>query len=153
MMMMPLLAVVAWMQVARAENVRLAVIVSASQPLTDISSADVRAIYLGRITRWPNHRAILPIVLRLDTAEGKMFLRRLIGMVDVDYAQHWIGMVFRGQAASAPLVAGSTEQAARFVAAHPEAIAVVADLPADKNVRVLTVDGKSPDAIGYPLRW
>ncbi len=151
--MMLALALLAWMEVVRADSVRLVVIVSASQPLTDISTADIRSIYLGRITRWPNHRAIVPIVMRLDVPGGKMFLRHVIGMGDVDYAQHWIGMVFRGQTASAPLVAGSTEQAARFVAAHPEAIAVVTDIPADKNVRVLTVDGKSPEASGYPLLW
>jgi len=68
-------------------------------------------------------------------------------------AIHWIGIVFRGQVASAPLVASSTEEASRFVAAHAEAIAVVGDIPAQKNVRILTVDGKSVEAAGYPLRW
>jgi hypothetical protein len=152
-MMMASLALLAWMQVGRAENVRLVVLVNASQPLANISSSDLRAIYLGQMTRWPNRRAILPIVVPLNTAAGKMFLRRTIGMADVDYAQHWIGMVFRGQAASAPLVAGTTDQAARFVTAHAEAIAVAAEIPSGKNLRVLTVDGKSPDAIDYPLRW
>ena len=151
---MPLVAFVVWMQIAHAsEGVRLIVIVSASQPVTDIASAEVRSIYLGQRTRWPSHRPILPILLPLESAGGRMFLRRLIGMADVDYAQHWIGVVFRGQASSPPLVAGSADQAARFVAAHPDAIALISKIPADKNVRVLTVDGKSPDAIDYPLRW
>jgi hypothetical protein len=153
-MTMPLLALIVWLLGARAtESVRIVVIVSSSQPATDISSNDLRAMFLGQTTRWPNHRTILPIVLPLDSIAGRIFLRRFIGMADVDYAQHWIGMVFRGQAASPPLVAGTTEQAARFVAAHPDAIAVLAAPPPEKDVRVLTVDGKSPEAIGYPLRW
>jgi hypothetical protein len=151
---MPLFALLVWLQVARAtENVRLVVIVSASRPTADISSNDLRAIYLGQITRWPNRRAILPVMIPLESPAGRMFLRRVIGMADVDFAQHWIGVVFRGQTASPPLVAGAGEQAARFVAAHPEAIAVLASIPADKNVRVLTVDGKPPEAVDYPLRW
>jgi len=151
---MPLIALLVWLQVARAtQGIRLVVIVSALQPVADISSSDLRAIYLGQMTRWPNHHPILPIVVPLDSPAGRMFLRRVIGMADVDYAQHWIGMVFRGQAASPPLVAGGTEQTARFVAAHPEAIALLASIPADKNVRVLTVDGKSPEAIDYQLHW
>ena len=80
-------------------------------------------------------------------------MRRFMRMAELDYAQLWIGVVFRGQAASAPLVAASTEQAARFVATHPDAIAIVGDIPADKSVRLLSVDGKTPDAGDYPLRW
>ena len=151
---MPLLALTIWLQVARpAEGVRLIAIVSTSQRPTDLSSADLRSIYLGQITRWPDHRPILPILLPLESAAGKSFLERVIGMADLDYAQHWIGMVFRGRASSPPLVAQSTDDAARFVATHPAAIALVASYPTVKNVRVLNIDGKSPDDIGYPLRW
>lgn len=151
---MPILALALWLQIARtADAVRLVVVVSASQPITNISSSDVRAIYLGQNTRWPNHRPILPILVPLDSLAGRMFLRRFVGMADVDYAQHWIGVVFRGEASSPPLITAAGEQAARFVAAHPEAIALLATMPAEKNVRVLTVDGKPPDAADYPLRW
>jgi hypothetical protein len=150
---MILLALLLSMQVTQTENVRLIVIVSASQKLTDISSTDLRAIYLGNLTRWPNRHAILPIIPSTKTRAGEAFIRRLIRMAELDYAQHWIGMVFRGQSASAPLVPDSTEQAARFVGTHPDAIAIVAEIPTDRNVRVLSVDGKPPDAVDYPLRW
>ena len=150
---MPLLALVVWLQVARAEPVRVVIVVNASQPITDISSADLRSIFLGQITRWPNHRAILPIVMPLDSTAGRLFLRHVIGMGEVDYAQNWIGVVFRGQAGSPPLVARSMAEAVRFVATHPEAIAVVTGIATDRNVRILTVGGASPDAIEYPLRW
>jgi len=84
---------------------------------------------------------------------GNVFLHRFMGLSEVDYDQNWIGVVFREQAASPPLVAKSPEEAARFVAAHPEAIAVVTNLPTMNGVRVLGVDGKSPEAADYPLRW
>jgi hypothetical protein len=150
---MILLALLFSMQVTQTENVRLIVIVSSSQKLTDISSTDLRAIYLGDLTRWPTRHAIVPIIPSTNTRGGEAFIRRLIKMAELDYAQHWIGMVFRGQAASAPLVADSTEQAAKFVSTHVDAIAIVADIPTEKNVHVLSVDGKSPDAGDYPLRW
>src|SRR5258708_15613830 len=73
--LMMMLAILAWMEVARAGSVRLVVIVHPSQSLTDISSADIHSIYVCRITRWPSRRAILPIVVRLETAAGKMFVR------------------------------------------------------------------------------
>jgi len=150
---MTLLALLFSIEVARAENVRVVVIVSATNSITDISSVDLRAIYLGAVTRWPTRRAILPIILTTKSRETPVFIRRIIRMSDLDYAQHWIGVVFRGQAASAPLVASSVDEAARFVSAHPEAIAVVGGIPKEKGVRVLTVDLKSHDAPDYPLRW
>jgi hypothetical protein len=123
------------------------------QSITNISSADLRAIYLGQTTRWPARRRILPVIITPKSAAGQTFIRRVIRMSEVDYAQHWIGIVFRGQAASAPLVAPTTEEASRFVAAHAEAIAVVGDIPTEKNLRILTVDSKSFEATDYPLRW
>jgi ABC-type phosphate transport system substrate-binding protein len=150
---MSLLTLIFWMQIARADSVRLVVIVSPSQSVTNISSTDLRAIYLGQTTRWPTRRRILPVIITPRSIEGQTFVRRVIHMAEVDYAQYWIGIVFRGQAASAPLVASSTEEASRFVAAHAEAIGVVGNIPAEKNVRILTVDGKSVEATDYPLRW
>jgi len=149
---MALLALLLTMEVARADSLRLVVIVSSSQSLTDISSADVRAIYLGRLTHWPTHRPILPVMLSSNTPAGRMFIHRVIGMAEVDYAHHWIGMIFRGQVAAAPLDARSAEEATGFVAAHGDAIAIVDVVPAEKNVRVLTVDGKPPRAVDYPFR-
>jgi len=152
-MTMPLLALLIWMQAGHPDTVRVLVLVNVSQPVTNISSADLRSIYVGQTTRWPSHRLIVPIVMPLDTAAGTTFLRRVIGMGEVDFAQHWIGLVFRGQTTSPPLVARSSAEAARFVATHPEAIALVTSMPAERNVRVLSVDGQSPQSAGYPLRW
>lgn len=132
---------------------RLAVIVSASAAITNISAGDLRRTYLGVITRWPNGHRIVPVVLRAETPEQRTFLKRIVQMTDIDYAQHWIGEVFRGRASAPPHVAATAVDAIRFVAGHPQAIAVVAVESVDASVRVLDVDGKRPDANGYPLAW
>jgi hypothetical protein len=149
------LAVTLWCNASMAQTApqRLVVIVSPTQTINNITLADLRAIYLGDITRWPTRHRVLPVLLTPDSAEGQLFLKRVIGMAELDYGQHWIGMVFRGQAASAPLVAPSSEAAKRFVASHADAIAVIAATSIDKTVRVLSVDGKSPDASDYPLAF
>ena len=41
----------------------LAIVVSQSQGLSNISLADLRRIYLGQMTRWPDGRRIVPVVL------------------------------------------------------------------------------------------
>jgi ABC-type phosphate transport system substrate-binding protein len=141
------------MSIGQTARPRLVVIVSPAQTITDITLADLRAIYLGEITRWPTRHRIVPVVLTPQSVEGQQFIRRVVGMAELDYGQHWIGMVFRGQAASAPLVAPSSEAAKRFVASHPDAIAVIGAIPIDKTVRTLSVDGKTPDASDYPLAF
>ena len=148
-------ALILWCDVAAAQTARqrLVVIVSSAQTITDLTLVDLRAIYLGEITRWPTRHRIVPVVLTPQSNEGQLFIKRVVGMAELDYGQHWIGMIFRGQAASAPLVAPSSEEAKNFVAAHVDAIAVIAPTPIDKTVRVLSIDGKMPDAPGYALAF
>jgi hypothetical protein len=132
---------------------RLLVIVSPSQPITDISLADLRRVYLGQLSRWPTRHRIVVVVPSPRSPEGTLFIKRVINMAELDYSQYWIGAVFRGQAAAAPLVAASPAEAKRFVASQPDAIAVIADVVTDSSVRVLTVDGKPASAADYPLAW
>jgi hypothetical protein len=148
-------ALILWCDVSVAQTARkrLVVIVSSAQTITDLSLADLRAIYLGAITRWPTRHRIVPVVMTPQSSEGQLFIKRVVGMAELDYGQHWIGMIFRGQAASAPLVAPSSEAAKSFVATHVDAVAVIAPTPIDKTVRVLSIDGKMPDAPDYALAF
>jgi len=129
----------------------LAIVVSRSRPLTDISLSDLRRIYLGDMTRWSDGRRIVPVVLPPSAIEQRLFLKRALHMADIDYAQHWIGQIFRGRVAGSPYTAQSSTAARRFVAAHPDAIAFIDAAEADGSVRVVTINGKTRDAAGYPL--
>ncbi|MEK6374026.1 MAG: substrate-binding domain-containing protein [Acidobacteriota bacterium] len=132
---------------------RLVIIVSPAVPVNELSLADLRRIYLGRITRWPDGRRIVPAVLPSKSAEQRAFLLRVVQMGEIDYAQHWIGQVFRGEAAAPPHLASSSAEARRFVAEHPQAIAFVSAADVDETVRVVTIERKSAGQPGYPLAW
>jgi ABC-type phosphate transport system substrate-binding protein len=138
---------------AAAAEKRLLVIVSPTQTITDISLADLRRIYLGQISRWPSRHRIILILPSPSSSEGQLFLKHVIRMADLDYAQYWIGAVFRGQAAAGPMVASSAAEAKRFVASQPNAIAVIGEMAMDNSVRVLTIGAKAPGAPDYPLSW
>lgn len=132
---------------------RLVVIVSPTSSVTNISVGDLRRTYLGGITRWPSGHRIVAVVMGAETWAQRTFLKRIVQMTDIDYAQHWIGEVFRGRASRPPHVATSAADAIRFVAGHPQAIAIIDATALDASVRALTVDGKDPDASDYPLAW
>jgi len=138
---------------APARPLRLVVIVAPRSAVADLSLGDLRRTYVDSLTRWPDGHRIIPVVLGVDTGEQRVFLKRVVRMTDIDYAQLWIGEVFRGRASAPPHVAASQADAVRFVASHPDAIAFVAADAADASVKVLTVEGKSADANDYPLSF
>lgn len=128
-------------------------VVSAKNPVRDVSAGDLRRIFLGEITRWRNGHRIILFVRPMDTPEGRLFLDHLVRMSDIDYSQWWLGAVFGGRAANAPRVIPSAEEMVRAVAATPDAIGFVgAPVVPDPGVIVLTVDGKAPADPRYALR-
>jgi hypothetical protein len=130
----------------------VAFLVSARNPLRDISPGDLRRIFLGDISRWANGHRIILFVRPMDSGEGHLFLDHLVRMSDIDYSQWWLGAVFDGRVANAPRVVGSTEEMVRAVAGTPDAIGFVASPPTDRGVVVLTVEGKPPSDPRYALR-
>lgn len=130
---------------------RLAVITSPSSSIREITLTELRWLYLGRTTRWPDGERIVLLVRPETSFEQGVFLKRVVEMADIDYAQHWIGEVFRGRAASPPIVARSTAEAKQVVAEDPHAIAYIRASDADASVRVVRIDGKLPQDPGYPL--
>ena len=128
-------------------------LVSAKNPIHDISAGDLRRIFLGEISRWSNGHRIILFVRPTETPEGRLFLDRLVRMSDIDYSQWWLGAVFRGRAASAPHVIESAEVMVRDVAATPDAIGFVVSSPVlEPGVAILTIDGKAPADLTYPVR-
>ena len=133
---------------------RLIVIVPESQTLIDLSVADLRRIYLGQITRWPNGRRIIPVILLPGSRDADLFLKRVVLMSTIDYSQHWIGVVFQGRAAAAPLVVSTPAEAVHFVATHPDAIAVIGDQQDLVGpVRIAAIERRTPKDADYPLQW
>lgn len=130
----------------------VSVLVSARNPMRDISAGDLRRIFLGEISRWRNGHRIILFVRPMDTAEGRLFLDHLVHMSDIDYSQWWLGAVFDGRVASAPRVIGSVEEMVRTVASTPDAIGFVTAPPPDPGVIVLTIERKAPADPRYILR-
>lgn len=118
----------------------------------NLSAGDLRRIFLGEISRWPNGHRIVLYVRPFDSVPGRLFLDRLIRMSDIDYAQWWLGAVFRGRAAAAPRVMTSSESMSKAVAANADAIGFDSPRTPDAELLVLTIDGRTPSDPQYPIR-
>ena len=133
----------------------IALIVHKTNPMNDISSAELRRIFLGDQTRWANNGRITILLLPPGSEERQQFLRSVLRMSDDEFVRHWISRVFQGQVSAGPKTASSAASMARLVAGLPAAVGVLgaADIPpGDNGLKVLRIDGKAPGEDGYRLR-
>lgn len=133
----------------------LVFLVPARASTRELSSTDVRRIYLGDLTRWPNHRRVVLGVGPSSTPAGGVFYDRVLRISEIDFSQRWLGIVFRGEAPTSPRVLASREAVSRFFSQNPDGLAflLLSELdPRDGAVRPLAVDGERPEDPGYPFR-
>jgi hypothetical protein len=152
--------------------IRLVVAVSTSQSVNNLSSADLRRIYVGDMTRWPDGHRIVPVMLPTRSRASEVFLKRVVRMSSIDFAQEWISVVFRGRAPAPPVVVATAAEALDYVAVHHDAIAVISDdvspagirstpsgdstsAHADRHpgIHIINIDGRTPQSSEYPLNW
>ena len=136
---------------SRQVGVTLAVIVHPGVPVDDITIEELRRIFLGDRQFWNQELRITPLV----PAPGSAARATLLGLCqksEAQYRHHWIAKVFRAEASTAPKVVFSPSMAGDLVRAIAGAISVVDAAQVPRPAKVLTVNGKRPEADDYPLR-
>lgn len=130
----------------------IAIVVHSDTPVTDLTIAEVRKIFLGEQQYWS---AKLPVVLLIRAPaarERDVVLRVIYEMTEAQFKRYWIAKIFRAEAATAPKTVYSNQMALELVTAVPGAIAFVDARDVKPGVKVLRVDGHRPGEEGYPLR-
>ncbi|HST11735.1 MAG TPA: hypothetical protein VLL05_15270 [Terriglobales bacterium] len=137
---------------AQKSEVDIAVVVQPDTPITNLSLAEVRKIFLGDRQYW---NANIPVVLLIRAPvarERDVVLRTIYQMSESRFKQYWIAKIFRAESASAPKVVYSNDMANELVAAIPGAIAFIDSRDVKPGTKVVRVDGLMPGEAGYPLR-
>jgi ABC-type phosphate transport system substrate-binding protein len=137
---------------ARAQDVEpLAIVVNRSNPLSEVSLADLRRIYRGQRYRWSNGKRVTLVMRDPGTPERDTMLRVLYGVGEEEYRRVFLLAIFTGEAGDAPKMLASPNGVLRFVFNVPGAIGYVRASEADSNVKVLRIDGRLPGQPGYQL--
>lgn len=131
----------------------VAFVVNAGNAAADVTSAQLRRIYLGEETRWSGGAKITILLLPAGREERRLLFDRLLRMSDDDYVRHWIAKVFQGEATTGPKTVSSPASMEKLVAGLPGAIGFLraSDVTPGGPLRVLRIDGKVPGEPGYPL--
>jgi len=127
----------------------LLVIVGSKTGITDISLAVLRRAFQGEPAEHAGKR-LIPFNLPGGTPERTRFDRAVLGLEPQDVGRFWINRRIRDEGAP-PRTLTSAELAVKVVASLPGSITYVSPSMVTPNVRVLTVDGKSPTQAGYPF--
>lgn len=147
-----------WMsahQVSLAQTSRgadVAVVVNTDTPVTDLSLAEVRKVFLGDRQYW---NAKLPVVLLIRAPvarERDVVLRVIYQMSEAQFKQYWVAKIFRAEVTSPPKIVYSNDMQYELVSAIPGAIAFVDARNVRPGVKVVRVDGMLPGDKNYPLR-
>lgn len=144
------LAVCSLVPMAKAQSEDVAVVVSAANPITNLSRADLRKTFTGARRSWPGGQAI-KLVTRGPGCPERLVLLKLVEMSEGEYKQYWIAQIFRGEADAEPLTVPSAGMQKEALKVFPGAISLVSLRDVKPGMKVIKIDGLLPGAAGYPL--
>src|ERR1700730_10644779 len=137
---------------AQGRDVDVAVVVQPDTPVSNLSLAEVRKIFLGDRQYWTANTPVVLLIRAPVARERNVVLKVIYQMSESQFRQYWIAKIFRAEAATAPKVVYSNDMASELVTALPGAIAFVDARDVRPGTKVLRVDGHLPGEPGYPLR-
>jgi ABC-type phosphate transport system substrate-binding protein len=137
---------------AQAHDVDVAVVVQPDTPVSNLSLAEVRKIFLGDRQYWTANTPVVLLIRAPVARERNVVLRIIYQMAESQFKQYWIAKIFRAESVSAPKVVYSNDMASDLVAALPGAIAFIDSRDVRPGTKVVRVDGRLPGEAGYPLR-
>ena len=117
------------------------------------SSAELRRVFLGELTRWKDGRRIALALPPAGSPAGRALYARVVRMSDIDYSQHWLGLIFRGEAVAPPRVIPAPEEMKRLLARSPDTLGVLlaSDVGSrETSFQLLAIDGAVPGTATYP---
>lgn len=132
-------------------NEGIAIIVNKTNPVEDLSSSELRRIFMIEKRISPNGRKYQVLMGKPKQAERESVLRIIYRMSEREYSRHFLRAVFTGAVQSAPSQVTGAVAMKRLVARTPGAIGYVRASEIDNSVKVVSIDGQAPGAAGYKL--
>ena len=127
----------------------LVFIVNKTSPLDNLSSQDLRKVFLGERSQWPDGHRITLVMQESGQEEREVFLRLVCHMQEADYNRYMLQAVFTGSIQGGPRLLSSASGVTRFVSLVPGAIGYVYADETNDSVKVIKVDGVAPDGPRY----
>lgn len=130
----------------------LGIVVNRSNPVENLSVAELRKIFLGEQSHWSNGRRITVVMLEPGKQERQAVLTQICLMNDKDFDQHFSQGGSGGETRTAPKILPTSADVLKFVGNVPGAIGYVRVTEADDSVKMVHVDSRLPGDKDYGVR-
>jgi hypothetical protein len=134
---------------ASAAGTRLLLVTAKTNALLDLDLADLRAAYRGKKVTASGLK-LVPFNHPAGSPDRVAFDRIVLGMSPEEVGRFWVDQRIRGGDAP-PRTIDSISLLVRVVAALPGALAYVREGFASTELKVLSLEGRSPTDPRYPL--
>lgn len=138
-------------QAAHPRQESLAIIVNRANPVDDLSLSELKAMFLGERSHWPNGRRITLVMMEPGQPERDSVLREVCRMSESDYRRRILQGLFTGELLVSPKTLATPVGVRKFVFNVPGAIGYLRPEDVDETVKVIRVDGHLPSDADYPL--
>ena len=130
----------------------LAIVVNRSNPTTDLTMAQLRAMFFGDRKWWSHRRRITLAAMRRSTPEGQTVLRVIYQMDGHELDRYFLYQAFKGENSRTPRTLPASADVKKFVVSTPGAVGYLRESEVDDSVKVVRINGLLPGDDGYPLR-
>ena len=130
----------------------LAIVVNRSNPTNNLSFSELRKIFLGERSHWPNGHRIAIAMLDYGQPERQTVLRLIYRLDENGYQNHLLRGMFLGDVFVAPKTLATPLIVRKFVFNAPGAIGYLRASDIDDTVKVVRIDGLLPDNKDYRLQ-
>jgi ABC-type phosphate transport system substrate-binding protein len=130
----------------------LVIVVNRSNPVNELSFDELRRIFLGNRSHWPNGRRITLVMREPGEPERRTVLHEVCGMNEDQFKNHFVHGLFTGEILVSPKILSSPTGVRKFIFNVPGAIGYLRVADVDDSVKVVRIDELLPDDKGYKLR-
>jgi ABC-type phosphate transport system substrate-binding protein len=128
------------------------IVVNRSNPVDELSFSELRKIFLGDRSHWPNGRRITLVLREPGVAERNTILRDVCGMTEDQLKNHFLHGLYTGDILVSPKILSSPVGVRKFIFNVPGAIGYLRLGDVDPTVKVVRIDELVPEDKAYRLR-
>jgi ABC-type phosphate transport system substrate-binding protein len=130
----------------------LAIIVNRTNPVENLLTKDLRQIFLGERSHWPDGHRITLVMMEVGEPERQAVLQQIYHMGESDFSRHFLHGLFTGEVFVSPKTLASPVGVRKFVFNVPGSIGYLRASDVDDTVKVVRIDGHFPGEPGYKLQ-
>ncbi len=130
----------------------LSIIVNRENPIENMTMAELRAVFLGERSHWPNGRRITLVMMDPGQPERDTLVRDVCRMSESDLRRRYLQGLLTGEVLVSPKTLATPVGVRKFVFNVPGAVGYLRPEDVDDSVKVIRIDGHLPSDPEYPLK-